>query len=698
MVFMKLRKQRRLSVKQRDISDCGAACLASVCGYYGLHVAASRIRQIAGTDHKGTSVLGMVEAAIKLGFDAKGIRATIDSLELSIVPAIVHVLIDKRVNHYLVLERFSRNGVVMMDPADGRSKEISKDDLMNIWTGVAILMTPGESFRPNEKISRVHRISTLVKPYRRDLIAAAFCSAIVSVVGLTLSFYMKEVVDEIIPAKDILLLNVFSVLVIVFMVIQFLLNIVKSRLVLKTSLSINSALVMGYYRHVLQLPKTFFDSFRTGEIISRINDASKVSMFINELAVNITVDVLIILFSMVLMFIYNVQIALLVMAIVPAYTILYHLSNRINKKWQRRIMESEADLEAHLVESIGSASTIKYLGIEKYSASKTETRIGTLLGNIRNFSVQQLNVQVTADLSTKVFTLLLVWVGSYFIINGSLSTGELVSFYSLLACFSIPVLNLLHANTSFSEALTAADRLFEIMDLEKHESGSKKICHLRNKSFAIKFENVKFRYGNNDPVLKNVNFEIKSGTITGIKGKSGSGKSTLAALLLKSYEPLEGTVYINDIDLKELDRNCVTSLIAIAAQQPDLFSGTVTDNITIGRENDIDRLRIITERLGITQIAAEFSCGMDTYISENGKNLSGGQKQRVSIARALYRNAPILILDEATTAVDTESEEKIMQTIEWYKNCGNTVIIIAHSDSTLKICDNIAVLNDGILE
>ena len=201
-----------------------------------------------------------------------------------------------------------------------------------------------------------------------------------------------------------------------------------------------------------------------------------------------------------------------------------------------------------------------------------------------------------------------------------------------------------------------------------------------------------------EPILRGIDLYVPPGRILGISGKSGSGKSTLASLLLRMYRPASGSIFINNIDIEELERESLTSVVSIVSQKTEIFSASITENIVLGERYDDARLADISERLGISKFSAIFPDGMNTMVLEQGNNLSGGQKQRIAIARAMYRNTPVLILDEATVSIDEASEQKIMQTIEWYKNKGNTVIIIAHSESTLKICDNIAVLDDGVIK
>ncbi|MBL7696574.1 MAG: ATP-binding cassette domain-containing protein, partial [Chitinophagaceae bacterium] len=530
MGFPKRKKFRRISIRQRDVSDCGPACLASICASYGLYVAVSRIRQMAGTDKQGSSVLGMVEAALQLGFDAKGVRTDYESFTLDIMPAIVHVVINERISHFIVVEKIGKEWVSVMDPAEGRARKISRKEFTAIWTGVVVLLSPNDKFKPNVRESTLRRIIALAQPHSREIGLATVCAVVVSAIGLVHSYYIKEIIDQILPGDDLLLLNILSGMILTTLVIQFITGLLKSRFVLKVSRRINSSLVLNYYSHVMQLPKQFFDSMRTGEIASRISDVVRISAFVNEIVVHLVIDVLIIGFSVTFMLMYNWQIAVLVLALAPIYILMYLLSRKINNKWQRKIMESTADFEAQVVESIAAATTVRYLALDGHFICQAKKRLQKMLNNVYTFSVKQLKIELSADFITKIFTVVLLWTGSYYVMKGKLTTGELISFYSLLTLFTVPVLNLINFTRSYGEAKVAAERVFEILDLKKMEPGSKKIYLLRQRAFTIRFEEVKFRYGNNPPVLQNVNLQIRSGTITGIKGESGSGKSTLAAL------------------------------------------------------------------------------------------------------------------------------------------------------------------------
>ena len=686
-------KWRRLLIRQHDLSDCGPACLASVCSYYKKHVAVSRIRQWAKTDRNGTTLLGVVEAATTLGFDAKGVRAV--AIEVITLPAIVHVIINEKISHYVVLVQITDRAAIIMDPAEGKMKRIGRVEFSKIWTGVAVLLTPKQNFLQVKRVSSFKKISALIIPFKGSLAWASLCAAIVSILGISISVYVREIVDVILVSKNIQLLLLASILTIVVLLIQGVVTLIKGKIVLITGKSINTSLIMSYYSKVLRLPQCFFDSMRVGEMLSRINDAVKITAFIHEVAVNMLVDVLIVAFSIVAMLYFNWKIALLVLSVIPVYCLLYFISNRINKRWHRKIASSGAELDAFLVESLGAVTTIRHLALEKHFSDKVIVKLDDLLNNVYAASSKQLNIQVAGDLVSKITTVGMLWLSSYYVMINVMTTGEMMLFYTLLMWFTGPLLYLVGANKTFTEASIAADRLFEIMELEIEANGWKKIYP---DNMEIEFRDVWFAYGYNDHILKGVDLSITNGMILGITGKSGSGKSTLAALLLRAYKVSAGMILINNVDICEIDRKYIAEMISVVSQKTDLFSATIRENITLGLQYDENRLNSICEKLGVTAFASLLTCGLDTLVTEQGNNLSGGQKQRIAIARAIYRNTPLLILDEATAAIDSLSEEKIMQTIEWYKNIGNTVIIIAHSESTLKICDNIVVLDDGVIK
>ncbi|QIX60666.1 peptidase domain-containing ABC transporter [Hymenobacter sp. BT18] len=685
-------------IRQRDITDCGAACLASVAAHYHLLLPVARIRQYASTDQKGTNVLGMINAAEKIGFQAKGVKGGPDSLEKIPKPAIAHVVVQEKLHHYVVIYAVSRTHVTVMDPADGRMHKHTLEEFTKEWSGVLMLLLPDTSFRAaNEKTSSLKRFWQLIQPHRSVMLQALVGAALYTILGLSMSIYVQKIVDNVLVEGNHNLLNVMSVAMVAILLLQLVVGTVKSFFVLKTGQQLDAGLIMGYYNHLLRLPQTFFDTMRVGEIISRVNDAVKIRAFVNDAAINVLVNLFIVAFSFALMFTYYWKLALIIMTIIPLYAVIYLIMNRLNRRYQRQLMESGAELQSQMVESLGAMSTIKGFGMEEFASVRTETRFVQLLRLVYTSGRQSILGGAASEFVSQVFKVILLWVGAYFVLGNQLTPGELLSFYALIGYFTGPATSLIGANKTVQDALIAADRLFEVIDLER-ESLEHKTALTKELVGDIRFSNVAFSYGTRTTVFENLSLSIRKGTITGIVGESGSGKTTLLALLQGIYPLKSGSIGIGDLNLQHVHPDSLRRVVSVVPQQVDLFTGNIIENIAVGDYSpDMGRLIRICQQLGMLEFIEKLPAGFGTQLGEHGTGLSGGQKQRLAIARALYRDPEILILDEATSALDGNSEHYVQQTIQHLRAAGKTVIIIAHRLSTVMGADKIVVLAAGKL-
>lgn len=686
-------------IKQRDITDCGAACLASIASHYQLQIPVSRIRQYAGTDKRGTNVLGLIEAAEKLGLQAKGAKGALESLSKIPLPAIAHVVLKNGLHHFVVIYKVTKKDIIFMDPADGQYHRKIMSEFKEIWSGVIVLVLPDDSFKKgNETTSNAKRFWHLIMPHTGIMIQALVGAVVYTILGLSTSIYMQKLIDFVLPDGNIRLLNLLSIGMIVILLFQIFIGTFKTILGLQTGQQIDARLILGYYKHLLKLPQRFFDTMRVGEITSRINDAVKIRMFINDVALNMIVNVLIVGFSIGLMFLYYWKLAVIMLCIIPIFLILYWISNIVNKKWLRTLMENSAELETQLVESIGTVGTIKRFGIEEFANNKTENKFYTLLNSIYKSGIKNLYIVTSADFATRLFTILILWAGAYFVIKRELTPGELLSFYALIGYFTGPASSLIGANKSIQDALIAADRLFEIIDLEVESDNANKI-ELTNELIGdIKFESVDFRYSNRSMVFRDLSFIIYKGHSTGVIGESGSGKSTLLSLLQNLYPLSNGTISIGGLDLQNISNKSLRKLVSVVPQNIDLFAGSIIDNIALGDyEPNMLLILDICKQLGIDDFVSKLPNSYNSVLSEQAVNLSGGERQRLAIARALYQQPEILILDEATSHLDQISELKVQSTLNTFKNSGKTLIIIAHRAKTISNCDQVITLNQGQL-
>jgi len=324
----------KTKIKQRDITDCGAACLASIAAHYHLGIPVSKIRQMAGTDQKGTNAWGLIKAAEKLGFSAKGVKGGIEALPEIPCPAIAHVLVKKTLLHFVVIYKLSKTRVEYMDPADGEIHKTTIQEFAEIWTGVLILMAPGTGFQPkNEKISIFSRFLFLLQPHKNILLQALLGAVVYTILGLSTSIYQQKITDFVLVDHNTNLLNLLSVMMLFLVIFQLFIGYYKNIFVLQTGQKIDARLILGYYKHLLKLPQYFFDSMRVGEIVPRINDAVKIRAFINDIAISLLVSFFIVIFSFGLMFLYSWKLALVVSIVLPLYGLIYWVTPNPRTVW-----------------------------------------------------------------------------------------------------------------------------------------------------------------------------------------------------------------------------------------------------------------------------------------------------------------------------------------------------------------------------
>jgi ATP-binding cassette, subfamily C, bacteriocin exporter len=690
---------KEVTVKQRDMTDCGAACLASVAGYFNLYIPVSRIRQLASTDKKGTNVLGLIEAATTLGFDAKGVKGVLDSLSKIPKPAIAHVVIDQVLHHYVVIYKVDQTNVTIMDPRDGLLHVKAFPEFAKIWSGVLILLQPNENFTPgNLSSSLTKKLVALLRPHKTAVAQALIAALIYTVIGLSTAIYIQKIVDYVLVEADRQYLTSMSFAMIMLLLVQIFAGVIKGVFTLRTGQRIDGRLILGYYQHLLQLPQRFFDSMRIGEITSRINDAVKIRTFINDTSINVMVNIFVIVFSSLLMFTYLWKIAAVVLLMIPAYAVLYYLINALNKKVERKLMENAAHVDSELVESITAIKTIKSFGLEDYAHGKTRTKFGELLKSVNKSGMNSIFSNSITEFISKFFTIIVLWLGAGLVLDTAISPGELLSFYALLNYFTTPMSNLMTMNKSLQNALIAGDRLFEIMELER-DTVDGKITLTKDVMGDLEFRNVSFRYGSRVNVFRDLCVRITRGATTAIIGESGSGKSTLIAILQRLYPIQAGAVYIGEVNIQTADLSSLRKLISVVPQKVDLFSGTVIDNIAVGQPSpDIQKVMEVSRLVGINLFIENLPNGYNTYLGENGSELSGGQRQRLAIARALYKNPEVLIFDEATSSLDVESEIFFYQLITSLQAQGKTIVVVTHRLQSVIHFDKIILLSAGNVE
>ncbi|QNU67764.1 peptidase domain-containing ABC transporter [Ruminiclostridium herbifermentans] len=689
--------KRYYCIKQHDITDCGAACLATISKQYGFKTSITKIREVAGTDKQGTNAYGVIKAAEVLGFTAKGVKGDKEAFFSEFpLPCIAHVVVEGTLLHYVVIHKITKKQVLVADPGKGIIK-YSPEDFFKIWTGVLILMVPNATFKKGDETKGLFsRFFNLMLPQKRLLINIFFTSLIYTMLGITASFYFTFLLDDILQYNLEKTLHVISIGIILLYLFQTLLGAFRSHMVLYLSQKIDIPLILGYYQHVLGLPMNFFGTRKVGEIISRFMDASKVRDAISGATLTIMIDTLMAVAGAIILYTQNSMLFAITVIIAIVYGVIVFSFNKPIKNVNKEQMEHNAQLTSYLVESLNGIETVKTFNAEWEASIKTEGKFIKLLKAIfKGGIINNLQSSITS-FTALVGGVVILWVGAWNVIKGNMTAGQLLSYNALLGYFLEPIKNLINLQPMLQTAIVASDRLGEIFDLEleKGENEDKKIKPSDIKG-DICFQNVDFRYGTRAMVLNNINLTIKYGEKIAFVGESGSGKTTLVKLLMNLYPWEKGEITIKGYNVKDINYDVLREKIAYISQDIFMFSGTIRENLCLGNKNlEMEEIIEACKMAQAHDFINKFPLRYETNLEENGANLSGGQKQRLAIARAILKKPDIFIMDEATSNLDSIAEKAIEKTIETVCK-GVTTIIIAHRLSTIKRCDRIYVMEEG---
>jgi ATP-binding cassette subfamily B protein len=684
-------------VKQFDETDCGAACIATVAKQYGLKVPITQIRRIAGTDIRGTNALGLIKAANQLCFTAKGIRVTpeqlMDADDLPL-PMIAHVAKDKLL-HYVVIHEITKKEIIVADPAEG-IKCYKPDDFFSIWSGVLIILQPDEKFEQGDETRGLFaRFLHLIIPHKRLLVEIVLASMLLTIFGLLGTFYFKYLIDDILPDNLTNTLHIISIGMLVLHIFRIILGVFRGQLLLYLSRKIDIKMILDYYQHILSLPISFFDSRKVGEILSRLNDAAKIRNAVSGSTISVLLDSLTVIAGGVILFLQNKTLFMITLMTIPLYAAIVWGFSKPYRNINRTIMQQGSEFESFMVESVSGAFTIKAFNGQDEAGLETEQYYIKQTRSIFK-SVWLNNIQSSLQgLLTVISEVLIIWIGSDLVIQGNLSMGQLLTFNALAGYFTGPMKSLIGLQFTLQEAYVAADRLGEILDLEVEEQHEDRKVKLVKLTGEIEFQKINFRYGTRELVLDDVNLKIKPGEKLALVGGSGSGKTTLVKLLLKYYLPEKGEIIVDGYNIQDISSGSIRERIGYVPQEIFLFSGTIRENIAFGNSGaSIEAIIDAAKQAQAHEFINELPLRYETLVGERGSTLSGGQRQRIGIARAILKKPDLLILDEATSNLDSITERAFHETIQSISQ-NLTTVIIAHRLSTIRRCDKIVVMEKG---
>ena len=664
-----------------------------VAKQYNSNFSIAKLRQISGTDRNGTNLVGMIKGLDYLGFDSKAVKVEDKKIDNSVsFPIIAHIQSKNNFLHYVVIHDVSNKRIIISDPESG-IKKLSHKEFSEIWTGILLLIEPKKDFQKrNEKDNSLSRFFYVLKNQKSLLFNIFLASIIYTVLCIVTSFSSKFLIDYILKDKLMTTLTVMVVGMVILEIIQMLLSIFRGYLLIFLGQRIDIAILLGYYNHVIKLPMNFFSTRKTGEITSRFSDADNINDAVAETVLTLMLDVITAVTGGIIVYIQNQYLFFVSIVILLLYVVIVFSFKEILKKINNDVLENNSQLTSFIIQSINGIETIKAYNLEKNIQDETEFKyLKVIKSSFKRSKIYNL-LTFLSGVVELIGNTLIMWVGAIQVINGKLTLGEMMVFNTLLGYFTNPVKNLISLQPTIQTATVSADRLGEIIDLDIEQSDEKMIP--QNLKGDIEIKSLNFRYGTRELILKNINMEIKQGEKIALVGESGSGKTTLAKLILKFYDFEKGDININDFNLKDIDNTFLRNKISYISQDMFLFNKTIKENLMLSDEIEIDDVIELSKKVNAYEFINELPQRFDYMIEENGTNLSTGQKQRLSILRALLKKPDILIMDEATSNLDSITESAIQKTLN-NPEFNMTTIIIAHRLSTIRLCDRIYVLDKG---
>lgn len=690
--------KRYAYVAQMDMRDCGVAALASIAKHYGSDFSLAHLRELAKTTKEGTTALGIVEAAKKMGFETKAIKANMDLFDMTDIPYpfIVHVNKEGKLQHFYVVYKAKKDYLIIGDPDPSvKVTKMSKKRFEQEWTGVAIFLAPAPSYKPHkDKKNGLLSFLPLILKQKTLITYIVLASLLVTLVNIVGSYYLQGILDEYIPNNMKSTLGIISLGLVITYILQQLMAFSQSYLLTVLSQRLTIDVILSYIRHIFTLPMSFFATRRTGEIISRFTDANSIIDALASTILSLFLDVSIVFIVGSVLVLQNIQLFLLTLVALPIYTVIIFAFLKPFEKMNHDVMQSNAMVSSAIIEDINGIETIKSLTSEELRYQKIDSEFVDYLDKSFKLSKYE-NVQTSLKHGAQlILNVAILWFGARLVMDNKISIGQLITYNTLLSYFTNPIENIINLQTKLQSAKVANKRLNEVYLVASEFEGTTSMTS--NLSGDITFHDVSYRYGFGSYTLSDLNLTIKQGEKVSLVGISGSGKTTLAKMIVNFYEPNQGNIRLGNMDLKMIDKKQLRQYINYLPQQSYIFSGSILDNLTLGASPDITQEDIIMA-CQIAEIRADIEAmplGYQTELSD-GAGLSGGQKQRLALARALLTQAPILILDEATSGLDVLTEKKVINNLMQLTD--KTIIFVAHRLSIAKQVDRVLVLDKGKL-
>lgn len=694
--------------QQLDAMDCGSTCLRIVAKHYGRSYSATRMRELCHVTREGVSMLGVSDAAEKIGFHTAGVKITWEQLfNDAPLPCIVHW----NQKHFVVVYKIKKDKVYLSDPASGLL-EYSQKDFLRCWLssghhesqrcGTALLLEPAPEFYnigydEDRTVMGLSYLIRYLRPFKAYIVQLLLGMAVGSILSLILPFVTQAIVDTGIGTNNLDFIVVMLVSQLVIVLGQMANGLIRSWLMLHMTVRLSISLISDFLSKLMRLPISFFDSKMVGDILQRIGDYSRIQSFLTESLLSMVMAVVTFVVYGVVMAGYNLE----VLGIFVFGSALYILWGLLFMKRRRKLdymrFQVAATNQSNLVQLVTGMQDIKLNNCERKKRWEWE-RIQARLFNV---SIKSLMLGQTQNVGgifiDQIKNIMISFLTAKAVIDGDMTLGMMTAVQYIMGQLNAPVSQFITFVQSTQDAKISLERLNDIYGKEDEEPVAQPKIREIPDNADIEFRNVTFQYGglHSEKVLDGISMTIPSNKVTAIVGNSGSGKTTLLKLILGFYHPSEGEVMLGGNRLGKYSDSVWRSKCGAVMQEGFIFSDTIINNIAVCDDvPNMERVRRAVETANIGDFIDGLPLGYHTKIGMEGHGLSTGQKQRLLIARAAYKDAKYLIFDEATNSLDANNERFIMEKLNvLFRN--RTVVIVAHRLSTVRNADNIVVVYKG---
>jgi len=690
-----IKKLEKSFVLQHDQSDCGVACLLSLVKYYGGNNTLEKLRELSGTTKQGTTLLGLYQTANQIGFSAQGNSADIQAIIDHNEPLILHVLIDNKLQHYIVCYGYEDSEFIIGDPNKGIIR-MSKEELEKVWHSKACLtLSPNENFvrkKTEEKNKRKWFIS-LVKEDKNILIFSFVLGVFIAALGLVMAVFSQKLIDDILPSKNLSKLATGIILVGFLLIVKVSFNILRDYFLITQSKNFNNRIIDSFYSSLLDLPKAFFDTRKIGELVARLNDTQRIQKVINLLIGNTIINLLITFTSLFFLFLYSWKTGLIALFSLPVYFfIIYRFNDKIIQS-QKQVMQGYALSESNYISTMQGIATIKNNNRQNIFKKINQNIYGSFQDRVFNLGKIKLKLSFYSGLFSVTFLVAILLFTSLQVYHDKLLLGELMAILGISGSLLPSVADLALIAIPLNEAKVAFTRMYEFASIKKEPVGETSLPTFEN----LQVKKLSFRFAGRSQLLTNVNFRLSNSECVAVIGENGCGKSTFGQILQKFYDYENGKIIINNqYDFRNIKMEDWRNITGVIPQEIVIFNGNVIDNILLGKNDKPENIIAFTQEFGFEPFINSLPQGFATILGEEGINLSGGQKQIIALMRVLYKKPQLLILDEFTSAMDRKTEKFALHILERLKT-KMSIILITHRLHTIsKIADKICIIENGI--